>query len=149
MPSKIASERIKGATVTHNQSLLSIVDKSVYSSNNSVSHVVYCFLCKLRAFAPFFPLASQYSNEPINSLVCTVSNSISSFEWSSKDHRCFSHLQGLHFVSKESDPRRAESLYRGDRHNIQRRVACNLYNREYNAYEELYESKDNQLYSYI
>ena len=44
MPSKIASEPIEGATVTHNQSLLSIVDKSVYSSNNSVSHVVYCFL---------------------------------------------------------------------------------------------------------
>ena len=118
MSSKIASKPIEGATVTHNQSLLSVADKSVYSSNNRVFHVVYCFLCKLRAFAPFFPQASQYSNESIKSIVSTVSNRCSSFEWNNRDHRCSSHLQGLYFVSKESDPRRAETLYRGDRHNI-------------------------------
>ena len=108
MSSKVPSGPIEGATVAPIPSLPSVVDKSVYSSNNSVSHVLFLFFfCKPRAFAPFFPQASQYSNESIKSIVSTVSNRCSSFEWNNRDHRCSSHLQGLYFVSKESDPRRA------------------------------------------
>ena len=43
MSSKTPSGPIEGATVAPIPSLPSVVDKSVYSSNNSVSHVLFLF----------------------------------------------------------------------------------------------------------